>query len=65
MNQERKALDAYQFAVCNGNKKMHRSNSEKLERIKHGVERRRELKRSKTERRAVVLPAAVITVVSP
>ncbi|KAL8540224.1 hypothetical protein ACS0TY_001704 [Phlomoides rotata] len=50
MNHERKALDAYQFAVCNGNKKMHRSNSEKLERIKHGVERRRELTRSKTER---------------
>lgn len=46
MNRERKALEAYKFGVCNENKKMRRSNSEKLDRR---VERRRELTRSMTE----------------
>lgn len=47
--EEKKASDTYKHGVCYEDRKLHRSNSENLERTIHGVARRRELKRSMTE----------------
>ncbi|KAI3446135.1 hypothetical protein Pfo_002800 [Paulownia fortunei] len=48
--EEKKASDAYKYSVCYDAKKMSRSHSENLERAVHGEERRRDLRRSMSEK---------------
>ncbi|KAK4437749.1 hypothetical protein Salat_0108900 [Sesamum alatum] len=50
IKEEVKALKAYKYSVCSDEKKMIRSHSQNLERAVHGEERRRDLRRSMSEK---------------